>query len=90
MEPQLSLQTRRQRLRIRARHRGILELCVLLERYIEVANLHETAELSAFESLLEETDRDIEAWLSGLTIWPHHHTYILGKITATLNLPAPQ
>ena len=82
----LSLETRRKRIRIRAKQRGILEICVLFERFLNISPLINETEIMNFEQLLEETDRDIECWLSGLVEWPQQHIPILNQITKKLNL----
>lgn len=56
---------RKARIRWRSR-RGMLELDVLLERFIQARldTMIET-ELDTFESLLEQPDPDLYAWLMG-------------------------
>ena len=83
----LPLDIRRQRLRIRGRQRGILELCVLFERFIDASPLDDIDEVAALEALLLESDRDIEMWLSNTSSRPPRHVLILSKITEILGLP---
>ncbi len=81
---------RQRRLRIRTRQRGTREICVIFERYLKAINLGQETDISDFESLLHETDQDIEYWLGDRTRWPDRHAGILADITATLNLdPEP-
>lgn len=78
---------RRRRLRIRARQRGILEICVLFERFLEVSRMDNETEITDFEKLLLETDRDIEVWLGGISECPKKHRRILTSIQEKLNIP---
>ena len=77
---------RRRRLRIRARQRGILEICVLFERFLDASSMENETEITDFEELLLETDRDIEVWLAGISEWPPQHHRILTSIQKKLNI----
>ncbi|MBM3569404.1 MAG: succinate dehydrogenase assembly factor 2 [Alphaproteobacteria bacterium] len=61
-----SLDIRRKRLRFRAWHRGTREADLILGPF---ADRHlagfDAATLERFEALLEETDADLYAWISG-------------------------
>ena len=60
------LDPRRRRILYRAWHRGMREMDLLLGRFVdaEIATMSE-AELSEFEILIEQLDRDLFAWLIG-------------------------
>ena len=60
------LAVRRRRVRFRAWHRGMREVDLLLGRFAD-AHLAElgSAELTAFEALLDVPDQDVLAWLTG-------------------------
>lgn len=61
-----SLDQSRKRLRFRATHRGVKEADILIGGFVEghVADWGAN-EIAWFERLLEETDRDILAWVTG-------------------------
>jgi len=57
---------RLRRLRYRAWHRGTKEMDLLLGPYADARlELMNGAELDRFETLLEEVDTDLQAWLMG-------------------------
>lgn len=57
---------RLRRLRYRAWHRGTKEMDLLLGPYADARlELMNGAELDRFETLLEEADTDLQAWLMG-------------------------
>lgn len=60
------LDARRRRILFRSWHRGTRETDLIMGRFAdaEVASLNEV-ELADYEDLLEATDRDIFAWLTG-------------------------
>ena len=59
-------ETRLKRLRMRAWHRGIKEMDLILGRWAD-AHLAgaDPATLDAFEAVLAEADQDLYAWVSG-------------------------
>jgi antitoxin CptB len=59
-------ETRLKRLRMRAWHRGIKEMDLILGRWADT-HLAEAdpATLDAFEAVLAEADQDLYAWVSG-------------------------
>lgn len=78
-----SRETRLKRLRIRATHRGIREMDVILSRFIAsaLAGLSDAA-LDEFEALLAENDQDLLAWISGRAPPPAQHAGMIGRIAA--------
>jgi antitoxin CptB len=67
---------RRKRLMYQSRYRGRLESDLLLGRFAarHVARLTE-AQLARYEALLEESDHDLFAWLSGQRPVPQRHDH---------------
>ena len=64
---------RARRLIYRASHRGTLELDLLLGPFATAhAGQMSTAELDAFEQLLDETETELQAWLLGQEPAPDH------------------
>ncbi|MBP0651503.1 succinate dehydrogenase assembly factor 2, partial [Mycobacterium tuberculosis] len=61
-----SLDVRRKRMLLRARHRGMKEMDLILGGFADahLANFDD-AELDVFERLLDESDHDILAWIVG-------------------------
>lgn len=76
-------ETRLKRLKIRSWRRGIKEMDMLLGPYADgpLRDLDE-AELSDFEALLEENDRDLYAWISGAAPVSRQHEVMLARIAA--------
>jgi len=60
------LNARRRRILFRSWHRGMRETDLIMGRFadVEIGHLSE-AELDDYEDLLEASDRDIFAWLTG-------------------------
>ena len=81
------LSVRRKRLHVRARLRGTLEICVLLEKYLKVSAPVREQEIAQLEALLDETDQDIADWLAAAAPWPDQHKPVLAAISQALNLP---
>jgi antitoxin CptB len=69
-----SITVRRKRLMYQSRYRGRLESDLLFGRFAarHVARLTE-AQLARYEALLEESDHDLFAWLSGQQPVPQRH-----------------
>lgn len=77
-------QERLRRLRWRCR-RGLLELDLWLERFAgSQLNLLAHDECAALESLLEESDADLLAWLEGRQRVPESHEQIIERIRASV------
>jgi antitoxin CptB len=76
-------ETRLKRLRIRSWRRGIKEMDMLLGPYADgpLRDLDD-AGLAAFEALLEENDRDLYAWISGVAPVAQQHAQALALIAA--------
>lgn len=67
------------RLRWRCR-RGLLELDLWLGRFVSHLGRLSPEECLALESLLEEADADLLAWLDGRQPAPERHARLIGKI----------
>lgn len=72
---------RLKRLKIRSWRRGMKEMDLLLGPFSDgpIAAL-DSAELDAYEALLEENDQDLFRWFSGVTPAPHIHVNIISRI----------
>ncbi len=67
-------ETRIRRVRFRAWRRGFLEADLILGPFAEIhAQKFDKAELADFESLLEENDHDLWAWMTGAAPPPAKH-----------------
>ena len=78
------LDPRRRRALFRAWRRGIRELDLLLGRFADarIATLSDS-DLAAFEALLEATDQDVLAWITGAEpVVAEHDTRLLAGIIA--------
>lgn len=74
MHKRLSLQARKRRIRVRATHRGMKELDLLLGRLAEeVLDDLDEAGVAAFERLLEVPDGLLLAWIGGQAAAPAAH-----------------
>lgn len=80
------LAIRRKRLKVRTRQRGTLEICVILERYLNNTSLTGESEIAEFEALLEESDHNIGLWLVNTPLRPERHRRILMEITRKLRI----
>jgi antitoxin CptB len=78
------LDERRRRIKFRASHRGMRELDLLLGGFADAALAAlDTAEIEAFEGLLEAEDQDVYGWLTGeIGAPPPHDTPLLARIRA--------
>jgi antitoxin CptB len=74
---------RLKRLKMRAWHRGIKEMDLILGRWAD-AHLPEAddATLEAFEAVLAEADQDLYAWVSGQSEPPPSLAGMLARIAA--------
>ncbi len=72
---------RLKRLRMRAGHRGIKEMDLILggwaERHLETAD---DATLDAFETVMAEADQDLYQWVSGQAEPPGAHKPFLDRL----------
>ncbi len=66
-----SIEIRRKRLRFRSWHRGTREMDLLLGAFADAAlgRFSET-QLARYEALIEHSDRDLFAWLTGMEAVP--------------------
>ena len=76
-------ETRLRRLRIRSWRRGTREMDLILGPYADgpLADLGEAA-LAAYEALLEESDPDLYAWVSGAAAPAEAHRATISRIRA--------
>jgi antitoxin CptB len=77
-------EARRRRIVFRSRHRGMLEMDLIMGRFIdaEIASLSES-ELDDVEALLEAPDRDVFSWATGEAEPPErYNTPVFRKIVA--------
>lgn len=84
------LDARRRRIRFRAWHRGMLEMDLIMGRFVdaELARLDE-AELADLERLLDVPDRDVLGWVTGEIETPgDHDTRVFRKIRAYHGMPS--
>jgi antitoxin CptB len=78
------LDVRRRRLLYHAWRRGTREMDLIIGRFADAAieSLSE-AEVDAFERLLEASDTDIYAWISGVrAVSPDHDTELFRRLRA--------
>lgn len=65
---------RRKRLRHRSRYRGFLESDLLLERFVDAwLETLDDRQLDELEALLDESDGDLWAWVTGRAPVPARH-----------------
>ncbi len=72
--PDEAIEVRRKRLRFRSWHRGLKETDLLLGTFADrhLSDFGDT-ELDAYEALLEESDPDVFAWVTGKETPPSNH-----------------
>jgi len=76
-----SRETRLKRLRMRATHRGIREMDVILASFVaRKLDGMEPAALDRFEALLGENDQDLFAWVAGRAPAPARHAALIAEI----------
>lgn len=76
------------RLRIRATHRGIKEMDIILGRFAKARlDLLGDDALAAFDTLLSENDQDLYQWVTGQQAPPPHLATILDDIARTSCAP---
>ena len=74
---------RLKRLKIRAWHRGTLEMDMILGPFCDArAALLDVAELDCFEALLNENDQDLYLWVSGQSPSPPQYSGLIETIQA--------
>ncbi|MBF9041733.1 succinate dehydrogenase assembly factor 2 [Rhodobacterales bacterium HKCCE4037] len=78
-------ETRLKRLRMRAWHRGIKEMDLILGGWAD-ANLAtaDAATLDAFEAVLAEADHDLYQWVSGQAEPPASLAPMIGRLSAEM------
>jgi antitoxin CptB len=74
---------RLKRMRMRSWRRGTKEMDLVLGPYAdaELAGMS-GAELDAFDSLLEENDQDLMAWMLGQKTPPQTHAGLISRLSA--------
>lgn len=85
------LDARRRRILFRSHHRGMLEMDLIMGRFIdaEIANLTET-ELDDVEALMDAPDPDVYSWATGEAEPPERYdTPVFRKIVAFHGLARP-
>ena len=80
------MDARRKRLLYRSQHRGTREADILLGGFA-AGHLRalDAAELDAFETLLEESDNDLKAWILGHVPVPKRHDTSLMTLLLKFN-----
>ena len=81
------LTVRRKRLVYQSRYRGILESDLLFGRFADahVASLA-PEQLDRYEALLNESDHDLFAWISGRRPVPAEHDHDVFRMLRTFNV----
>ena len=80
---QESPETRLKRLRMRAWHRGIKEMDLILGGWADThLDTADAATLDAFEAVLAEADQDLYSWVSGQAAPPAGLAPMLARIAA--------
>ncbi len=74
-------ETRIKRLRMRAWHRGMKEMDLLLGNFVDARLEHMSdAEIDHLEALMAEEDQDLYAWISGSRPAPEHFVELMQEI----------
>ncbi len=82
---------RRKRLKVRCRARGTLELCVLLERFINsVDDELDQGLTSDLEELLHESDDELLSWICGTAECPQRFKRVLNRIRSAAFPESPE
>ena len=69
------------RLSIRSWRRGMKEMDLILGPWSDAhLSTLEAAEIAAYESLLQENDQDLYAWISGVEDAPATHAELIDRI----------
>ena len=85
-----SITVRRKRLIYQSRYRGRLESDLLLGRFADryVMTL-DVVQLDRYEALLQESDHDLLAWISGRMPVPARHDHEVLDLLRRFDLAAP-
>lgn len=76
---------RLKRLKVRAWRRGIKEMDLILGGFVDTHGpALSAAELDGLETLMEESDLDLYAWISGQETPPDHAQAMVHRIVETL------
>jgi antitoxin CptB len=83
-EPECGLDARRRRIRFRAWHRGMLEMDLIMGRFVDAEiEALDAAGIAELERLLEAEDHDVLGWVTGEIAIPHDYdTAVLRRIRA--------
>lgn len=83
MMPETS-DTRIKRLKMRSMRRGIKEMDIILSAYADnsLAQMSE-ADITLYDTLLNENDQDLYSWVTGQTVPPEKFTDMLADIAQT-------
>ncbi len=74
---------RRKRLKIRAWRRGTKEMDFILGSYVDAGLARfSDAETTELETLMEENDQEIYAWISGHATAPARFANLIGRLKA--------
>ena len=76
--------TRIKRLKMRSMRRGIKEMDIILSAYADnsLAQMSE-ADITLYDTLLNENDQDLYSWVTGQTVPPEKFTDMLADIAQT-------
>jgi antitoxin CptB len=84
-------QIRLKRLRFRSWHRGTREMDLLLGRFADThLETLSDRELDLYETVLNEADQDLYAWIAGDRPWPTSLSNALTARLTALTTPAPK
>ena len=75
--------TRLKRLRMRAGHRGIKEMDIVLGGFADRGGLSDldANDLDTFEAILGENDQDLLSWVTGQEAAPERYATLLARLT---------
>ncbi|QQA44070.1 succinate dehydrogenase assembly factor 2 [Pelagovum pacificum] len=76
--------TRLRRLGMRSMRRGMKEMDLILMGFTPMLATMSDEELDAYESLLDENDQDLYAWIAGQSAPPAEHGEMIDRIKAGL------
>ena len=80
-----TIDVRLKRLRMRAWHRGIKEMDLILGGWADAHLDNADAEiLDAFEAVLAEADHDLYQWISGQADPPQHLALMIARLAADI------
>jgi antitoxin CptB len=88
MNPSETRQIRLKRLKFRSWHRGTQEMDLLLGRFADAwLETLSDSELDLYETLIEQADQDLYAWVTGDRPWP---TFLNNPLTRRLTAVTKQ